>query len=419
MATFFRWITLKPSTLLFLVIGSALTVWAASVLDDNAGYLLVRFGNKIFESSLSISAFFLLLSIGLIIIVVSNVYRFFEWIFDGKRGQRSASKKTTEGLVALAEGNWSNAEKLLQKSAKKNETPLVNYITAAQAAHEQGEDDRRDDYLRQAHQSIKGVDIAIGLTKARLQFESGQWEQCLATLMMLKDEKRSPSYGYVIKMMAEVYVELNDWEHLVELFPDIKKRKVFTQDEFLAISLQGYQGLLKRAVRGISESAELEQLHLAWDKVTKKMRQTPLLLKEYCTCLIALNADAEAENVILRFLRKDWDDGLVALYGMVNGDDPAQQLLNAETWLQQRPNNAMLLLSLGRISLLNKDWGKARTYFESSLRSRQSAAGFGELGRLLSHLGEHENSNECFQKGLAMISERLPDLPMPETAQDA
>ena len=42
--------------------------------------------------------------------------------------------------------------------------------------------------------------------------------------------------------------------------------------------------------------------------------------------------------------------------------------------------------------------------------------GFGELGRLLSHLGEHEASNENFQAGLALISQRLPDLPMPAHA---
>ncbi|OUR98044.1 hypothetical protein A9Q81_12350 [Gammaproteobacteria bacterium 42_54_T18] len=410
MAALMRFILLRPSTVIFLILGVALVMWAFSILGEDPGYLLLHFANITVESSVIVAIVSLTLFVGVLFVC----YRTIAWVFDGKGSQRRAGKKTTKGLVALAEGNWLNAEKLLKKSAKKNETPLVNYISAAQAAHEQGEGDRRDEYLRQAHESTKGVDIAIGLTKARLQFESRQWEQCLATLMMLKDNETSPSYGYVIKMMAEVYVALSDWEHLVELLVDLKKSKVYSKDEFLAISLQGYQGLLKRAVRGLEQAAELNQLRQAWVRIPKKLQKTPSLLKEYCGCLVALNADVDAEKTILSYLQKNWDDSLVAMYGTVTGADVAQQLLFAEIWLKERPNNAMLLLTLGRLSLLNKQWDKAQFYFETSLKSRQSAAAFAELGRLLSHMGEHKSSNEYFQKGLAMISDRLPDLPMPE-----
>jgi HemY protein len=412
MASLIRFIFFKPSTLIFFVFGVALVVFAYITLDENPGYLLFHFGGITIEAELIVAIVLLTLFVGTMFICDRTIV----WLFDGKGGQRRAGKKTTKGLVALAEGNWSNAEKLLKTSAKKNETPLVNYISAAQAAHEQGEGDRRDEYLRQAHESTKGVDIAIGLTKARLQFESKQWEQCLATLMVLKDSERSPSYGCVIKMMAEVYIELSDWEHLVGLLADLKKSKVFNKDEFLAVSLQGYQGLLKRTVRGVDQAAELNQLRQAWVQIPKKLQKTPSLLKEYCGCLVALSADVDAEKIILSYLQRDWDDSVVVMYGMVTSSDAAQQLLFAETWLKERPNNAMLLLTLGRLSLLNKQWDKALSYFEASLKSRQNAAAFGELGRLLSHMGEHESSNECFQKGLAMISERLPDLPMPAAA---
>jgi HemY protein len=94
-----------------------------------------------------------------------------------------------------------------------------------------------------------------------------------------------------------------------------------------------------------------------------------------------------------------------------------KQFLWCENWLKERPNNPMLLLTLGRLSLQKQDWPGARGYFEASLRSRKSAQAYGELGRLLSHLGEAEASNENFQAGLALIAERLPDLPLPELAQ--
>ena len=101
------------------------------------------------------------------------------------------------------------------------------------------------------------------------------------------------------------------------------------------------------------------------------------------------------------------------LYGIVKGDDLEKQLLLAESWLRERPNDAMLLLTLGRLSLQRRNWEMARSYFQSSLNSRKMAETYGELGRLTARLGEHKESSEYFQQGLAMITQRLPDMPLP------
>jgi HemY protein len=136
-------------------------------------------------------------------------------------------------------------------------------------------------------------------------------------------------------------------------------------------------------------------------------------VQAYAEALIHLNAGVEAERILTDALRKNWDDNLARLYGTVKGGDVAKQQLWAENWLKERPNNAMLLLTLGRLSLQLQQWEQARSYFEASIRSRKTAEAHGELGRLLSHLGEHQASNENFEAGLALISQRLPELPMP------
>ncbi|HEX4940621.1 MAG TPA: heme biosynthesis HemY N-terminal domain-containing protein, partial [Candidatus Kapabacteria bacterium] len=318
-----------------------------------------------------------------------------------------------KGLIAFAEGDWSNAERLMAKGATGNEVALINYLTAAQAAHEQGQEDRRDDYLRLAHQSTKGVETAIALTKARLQFRSEQWEESLATLMVLKQNEKLPSYPTVIKMLAQVYIKLEDWDSLLQLLPELHKRKVVEPDEHNELSRRCHVGKLKQSLRG-SEEDRLHNLRQAWEQVPRKLHHDPALLQTYVEALIQLNAGDEAERLITDALRKDWDDNLARLYGTVRGGDVAKQLQWAENWLRERPNNAMLLLTLGRLSLQLQQWEQARQYFEASLRARKSAEAHGELGRLLSHLGEHQASNDNFQQGLAMISQRLPDLPMPE-----
>lgn len=409
MSGLLRALVLKPSTIVFLVLGSALLAAFVFQLSRDPGYILLVFGNYTLEMSAVVAAmaFFVLVT------ALFWGYRFIEWLFDRSRRQNTARKKTTKGLIAYAEGNWPQAEKILAKAADKHEVPLINYITAAKAAHEQGNEERRDDYLRLAHESTKGIGAAVGLTKARLQHDSGQWEQCLATLMMLKEDEKSPSYNSVMKMLASVYVKLEDWENLRATLPELKKRKILSREDYVKLAETCYEGLIGSSSRNISGTTQLQHLKQAWHEVPKAARNTPSLLSVYCERLLDLGAETEAEQTITTFLKKDWDDRLVRLYGLVKGEDLEKQMLLAEDWLQERPNNAMLLLSLGRLAMQAQNWDKAKAYFEASLSSRKTAEAYGELGRLLGHLGEHKESSEYFQKGLAMISQRLPDLPLP------
>ena len=105
------------------------------------------------------------------------------------------------------------------------------------------------------------------------------------------------------------------------------------------------------------------------------------------------------------------------MLGFVHVRNPQEALLLMEAWLKQRPNNPILLLTLGRLSLRNQLWGKGREYFELALRVTNSpelcAEINAELARLLEHLGEHDKSLACYQKALGMMKYPLPDLPLP------
>lgn len=413
MIRFLRLLALKPSTIMFLVMGTLLGALYFKAVARDPGYVLLAHGRHTIETSLMVG----LLGMILFYLLLYWTWRILHWALDPQRGQRKANNKTIRGLIAYAEGDWHNAEKLMAKGATGNDIALINYLTAAQAAHEQGEEDRRDNYLRLAHQTVKGVDIAVGLSKARLQFQSEQWEECLATLVRLKKNEKLPSYPYVIKMLSQVYVQLQDWDSLLELLPDLKKRKVLQADEYQDLERRSYEGKLKQAQRGSGDD-RLANVQQVWQKIPRKLHQELPLVQAYADALVNLNAGVEAEKILTDTLRKNWDDNLARLYGFVKGADSAKQLLWAENWLKERPGNAMLLLTLGRLSLQLEQWEKARSYFEASIRSRRSAEAHGELGRLLSHLGEHQASNESFQAGLALISQRLPDLPMPQSGAD-
>lgn len=415
MSGFLNMLRPKGSTIMFLVMGTLVGALFFKAVARDPGYILLAHGRYTLETSLLVGVLALLLLLFLVYWAGAIIRR----LLNLELFRANNSRLTTNGLIALAQGDWANAEKSLARAARGNDVPLINYLSAAQAAHEQGKADERDNYLRLAHESTRGADTAVSLTKARMQYQSGHWEECLATLMKLSREPKSPSYPFVVKMLSKVYLELEDWESLRELLPAMKKYKLVGEEEFGRLARACYEGKLKRAVRGETDQEKHHNLKEAWHQIPKRFHTEPMLVKLYADALIAVNAGEDAERVITDLLRKSWDDGLVQVYGRIEGGDVEKQLLWCENWLKERPNNPMLLLTMGRLNLRQRNWDAARRYLEASLRSRKSAQAYGELGRLLSHLGEHEASNEHFQFGLALIAERLPDLPMPGASATA
>jgi HemY protein len=230
--------------------------------------------------------------------------------------------------------------------------------------------------------------------------------------MSLKQNPKSPSYPYVVKLMAEVYVQLQDWENLHALLPELGKHKILPEHRLQELTLACYRGLLRNVTRQ-PESIRLETLRTIWRDIPRKLHANASLLLCYCEKLNELGVPSDAESAIADFLKQHWDEALVRLYGQIHTDHPQKQLQNAESWLSRYPNQAILLLTLGRLCLLNKQWDQARNHFEASLRSRKTPEAYAELGRLLRHTNEHQLSSEYLQKGLELTTERLPELPLP------
>lgn len=402
--------------LLALLIGAGLSLG----LQYDLGYIRISMGNYLVETNFWIGLLALILMVGTILLIVGLIRRFSRgagvvsgWLARGN--ERRARRRTTQGLLALAEGNWPRAQKLLEASASKADTPLINYLAAAQAAFESGEHEAVDELLRKAFDSTPGSDMAVGITQAQLQLAGNRLEQALATLIRLR--KRAPHHPFVLKLLKNTYVRLEDWRELSKLLPELRKRDLLPKEEISQLERTTWQNLLLRAAedcRRQSESgnASLEPLTKLWDELPGSVRRDEHSIREYARLLAALGDEAQAETLLRKVLRNHWSDELINLYGRIEGLKPDEQLLAAERWLRDRPNNAELLLALGRLSLRNELWGKAREYFDTSLRLRRSRETMAELSRLNAHMGEGETSMKLLMQGLVNDS-GLPDLPMP------
>ncbi|WP_404367607.1 heme biosynthesis HemY N-terminal domain-containing protein [Marinobacter sp.] len=407
---------------LLIIILVALLIGAGLSLGPqyDMGYIRINLGHWLIETNFWVG-------LGLIILLVAAVLFVFGLIRRAGRGagaitgwvakgsERRARRRTTQGLLALAEGNWPRARKLLEASADQADTPLINYLAAAQAAFESGDHEAVDELLRKAFESTPGSDLAVGITQAQLQLAGNRLEQALATLIRLR--KQAPQHPFVLKLLKNAYVRLEDWRELSKLLPELRKRDLLEATELDELERRTWQNLLQRAAEECRRQSvggqSLEPLNRLWDEMPGFLRKDEQIVYEYARLLADLGDEAQAEALVRKILRNHWSDELINLYGRLEGRKTDEQLLAAERWLQDRPNNAELLLALGRISLRNELWGKAREYFETSLRLRRSREAMAELSRLNAHMGEDNASIKLLMQGLVKDS-RLPDLPMPK-----
>lgn len=388
-----------------LLVGVALLLGGlvGTLVVRDPGYVLIAYADNALETSLwfalvtLVAGYFLLrLTIALFSRTASSGGQLGRWF--QRRKIHKSRNQTAQGMLLLAQGEWTQARKLLTSSAGQVESPLINYISAARAAQEMGDLESRDSLLRQAHESTPGSGFAVGLTQAELQQRASQWEQCLATLLRLREE--SPRHVLMLKMLVNCYQHLGDDVALLELLPDVKKAKVFSDSDFQALTLDGWAGRIADAGKSVEQ---------VWPQLPKELKHQPRLVACYASALQTLGQGAIALPEIKSALRQGWDAPLVRWFGEIQGEKPLEQLLAAEGWLKERPNDATLLLTLGRISLMTEAWPKAREYLEASLRQERTPEVYAELGRLCVALGELERGSEYLQLSL----NPLPELPLP------
>ena len=162
------------------------------------------------------------------------------------------------------------------------------------------------------------------------------------------------------------------------------------------------------------------QLRKLWKKRTRKLTTDDALICVYADALANIDALPEALKTLEKSLEGQWSDVLIRKYSLLGlrSDDKmaVQQLQKAEAWLVSRGQDPVLLLALGRLSLRNQLWGKARDYLERSLQTRPDYEVFAELARLLQNLKEPERSARYLQGPTGLISHDLPDFPQPGKA---
>lgn len=392
-----RWILLA---LVAITIG----LLFGSLAGQDPGFVMLSWGHYSLETSLwffllvLLLVFFLLsIAIRLGLLMIGSDWRFNEW----RRNRRrlSARKLTMRGLISLAQGQWARAERQLTRSAPDADIPLINYLAAAKSAYELGKHDITNQLLQDASKSTKGAELPCGMAKAQFLMSRGQQEQALAVLINLRD--KYPRHSYLLKMLARLYQDLEDWVALNELLPVLGKSGPFSAEQLHELSIKVYLQLIERQMRGQSGENPAQALKKLFHSLPRTYRESRRILLAYGSALHESGEDELAESELRVGMKHAWSDELIRLYGKLEIRETERQRLFAEQQLKERPNDPTLLLSLARICTRLGDLDAAQEFVATGLNLKRTPELLVVEAELLMQQGQYEAAAQGFQKALA------------------
>jgi len=395
---------------IIVVLALFASAFAAHFLLADPGYVIINFRGYVIEMSVPVL-------LGLAVLLVFTVWLIRKIVLAPRRLGEAAGRyrsarsgqKLTRGMIAVAEGNLARGEKMLARAASTSDSPLFNYLQAARAAHLQGRDERRDEWLRLAYKETPEAANAVLLTQAEFQLDRGQNEQALATLRRV--DENSKDHAHALSLLGRLNFKLGDWDALGELLPRLKNNKQLKPETLSAWTIRVRKEALDRAADSLA-------VETAWKAVTRAHKSDLSLLEAYYGGLMRAGEHDRVEKELAAALRSDWRGPLVRLFGLVESSDTTRQLKRAEGWLKNHGDDPDLLLTAARLCLRNELWGKARSYLETVLSLRPTPEAYQEYGGLLNQMGEADAAANAYRDGLGMVAaEPRPAIPHMDNGQ--
>ncbi|RUL69674.1 heme biosynthesis HemY N-terminal domain-containing protein [Dyella choica] len=387
-----RWI-------LALVIVAALAAFGWHWVAQDPGYVLLRLRGYTVQTSLLAAVVILLLAWALF----GLLWRAARWPFGAfsRRHRRMSQQRLADGLVAMMEGRHGDAERELHRASRLNTLRGPALLAAAEAASRRGEHGRALEALNQAAQVAPR---AARVLRARVLRRDGKPGEALALLTPEADSGNLSPGGW--RELALASLAVGDTRRARSALEPLQKSGV--------MSARGYAALETRVlVASIQATGDGAVLNTLWSQLPKSQRRAPAVVDAYARKAASYGLVLPAMDEVESALRREWSSQLVETYGALGGDDLDARLRRAEGWLDAHPNDASLLLALGRMSVRLALWAKARPYLERSLALSPSASAWESLGDTYMGMDDAALAQRCYRNAIAMVRGEKPEL-LPE-----
>lgn len=308
-----------------------------------------------------------------------------------QRAQNKSRAAMIEALTAFFEGRYAAAEKAAVRAMESGDQSGINHIIAARSAHELQDFDKRDSYLA----STKGKSIGESTMRliAQTEFMLDQ-KQPLSALSALNELNTLKHHKHVGALQLELKAQqqARNWDGVLSAVSLLEKRSAINPQAALQAKQQAWLEKLYLPQR------DLKALTSLWKSIPEDLRQGSKIAAIGTHCFIKFNDCNSAQQLITDSLNAHWDSELVTLYGdCKEANLLLAQINQAEKWLPLHPDDAGLLLALGKLCMHQALWGKAQNYLDASISLLPSRAAYIALAQLAEKLKHSENAGKYYQ----------------------
>ncbi len=292
------------------------------MIAGHQGYVLIQTDNYNIETSVTGLVIILILAMVLLFAIEWLLRRIFRtgahtrgWFVGRKR--RRARKQTEQALLKLAEGDYQQVEKLMAKNADHAEQPVVNYLLAAEAAQQRGDEARANQHLERATELAGDDLIPVEITRVRLQLARN--ENHAARHGIDKLLEITPRHPEVLRLAEQAYTRTGAWQSLLDIIPSMAKANVGDEAHRAALEQLAWVGLMDKALADGGSEGVREW----WRNQSRKTRARALQVA-MAERLIESDDHDTAQQIIIDGLKKQYDDRLVMPIPRLKTNNPEQ-----------------------------------------------------------------------------------------------
>jgi HemY protein len=324
--------------------------------------------------------------------------------FRVRQRREKAHAAMMDGLRAFFEGRYAKAERACAAALEMEQSSAmaaINATIAARSAHELRRYSHRDEFIDKAESSAPDEITLRLMTHAELLLDEHRPEEALNRLGALRTTTATRQHTAALRLELKAQQLSRDWVAVLDLLQQLERRNALDMSLIRQwrrhAHLEGFK----------SRTQDAQALKEYWQNISPSDKKDSKLAAAAAHAYAALGDCVAAHQVIEQSLDDQWDSELAQLYGECVENDVIRQIERAEAWLKSHPNDASLLLALGKLCAHCELWGKAQNYLEASLSVEPGYTAHLALARLYEKIGRSEAAKDHYQKGLELALRRL------------
>ncbi|MBZ6387264.1 MULTISPECIES: protoheme IX biogenesis protein HemY [Pantoea] len=392
--------------ILFVLLIAGIVV--GPMIAGHQGYVLIQTDNWNVETSVTGLVIILIISLLIILGVEWLLRRLFRtgartrgWFTGRKR--RRAQRHTQTALMKLAEGDHRQVEKLLSKDADHADVPVANYLLAAEAAQQRGDEIRANQHLERAAELSDNDVIPVEITRARILLARNEDHAARHAIDRLLEV--APRHPEVLRLAEQAYVRTGAWSSLIEILPAMEKSQVGDEQHRADLQQQAWLGLMNQAMADQGSDG----LKRWWSNLSRKTRQQTALQVAMADHLIECDDHQTAQDIVLDGLKRHYDDRLVLLMPRIKSSNPEALEKALRQQIKQHGATPLLHSTLGQLLMRHGEWQQAVDAFQQALAQRPDAFDYAWLADAYDRMHRPEEAAKMRREGLLLTLKNNPN----------